>query len=606
MPYFLALISFAACVILTPVVRKGATIQGWVASPTADRWHKKPTALMGGIAIYTSISIPLLFHIDFGEFLHLFSYDYGNSLPVATVAWIGMTAVFILGLVDDLVRLKPQTKLLGQILVASMVAFLGFRLNWFESMTLDTLLTIFWIVGITNAFNLLDNMDGLCAGIGMISALTIVAIFHGIHPDCAHIAAMMAAALAAFLLFNFNPATIFMGDCGSLTIGFLISILTLMISQTPVMAPLSGVAAPVMIVMIPIMDTTLVTLIRILSGRKASTGGRDHASHRLVLMGFSERSAVLFLYGVSAVSGVGAVFVYRNDSLTAPSAIIPVLIAVLLMGIYLSQLRVYQEKEFSMLRNRTFTPILIDLTYKRQLLLVILDFGMIAFSYYLSYRLRFDSTDFLFYFKIFLKSLPAVIACKLVAFFAVGVYRGIWGYMSSNDVAVYLKASTFATFLSVTLVTFVYRFEDFSKGIFIIDWLLTTAALLGTRGFFRLTGDAMRRKTLAGEIVVIYGAGRGGEILLREILHNHGLNIKPAGFIDDDPLKIGKKLQGFSVLGSFENLPEILKTNGVTTLLISFRNQSQEKMAGIQDFCRDYGIALKQFSIQIEDIDDLA
>jgi UDP-GlcNAc:undecaprenyl-phosphate GlcNAc-1-phosphate transferase len=604
MPYFFAMISFAACVILTPLVRKAAALQGWVANPTADRWHKKPTALMGGIAIYAAISIPLLIHTDFSEFSRVFSHDFDNGLPVSAVVWIGMTAVFLLGLVDDLIRLKPQTKLLGQILVASLVAFLGFRLRWFESMTLDTLLTIFWIVGITNAFNLLDNMDGLCAGIGMISAFTVLAIFHGIHSDCAQIAAMTAAALAAFLLYNFNPATIFMGDCGSLTIGFIISILTLMISDTPIINSLSGIAAPVMVVLTPIMDTTLVTLIRILSGRKASTGGRDHASHRLVLMGLSERGAVLLLYGIGTISGIGAVFVYRNDTLTAPSVIIPVLLAVLLMGIYLSQLRVYPEKEFSMLRNRTFTPILIDLTYKRQLLLILLDFGMIAFSYYLSYRLRFDSTDFLFYFKIFLKSLPAVISCKLIAFFVVGVYRGIWGYMSSNDVAVYLKASTFATFLSVTAVTFIYRFEDFSKGIFIIDWLLTTAALLGTRGFFRLTGDAMRRKTLKGETVIIYGAGRGGEILLREIMHNQRLNIKPAGFIDDDPLKNGKKLQGYSVLGSFETLPAILKNDDITTLLISFKGQSPEKMADIQDFCRKHAIALKQFSIQIDTIDE--
>ena len=133
--------------------------------------------------------------------------------------------------------------------------------------------------------------------------------------------------------------------------------------------------------------------------------GRDHTSHRLVLMGFSEKKAVLFLYGVGAVSGLSANFVARSDSLTSPVVIIPVFIAIVLMGVYLSQLRVYPEKEFSALRNQRFTPILLDLTYKRQLLLVILDLILIAFSYYLSYRFRFSGPNFSYYFQIFLQSL---------------------------------------------------------------------------------------------------------------------------------------------------------------------------------------------------------
>jgi UDP-GlcNAc:undecaprenyl-phosphate GlcNAc-1-phosphate transferase len=355
--------------------------------------------------------------------------------------------------------------------------------------------------------------------------------------------------------------------------------------------------------MVPILDTTMVTLVRLLSGRKASTGGKDHTSHRLVLMGFSEKKAVLFLYGVGLVSGTAALFVSKSDTFTSPSVIIPLILSILLMGIYLSQLRVYPEKEFSVLRGRTFTPILVELTYKKQIVLVILDFCLIAFSYYLSYRLRFDSPHFPYYFKVFLKSLPAVIACKLTAFFLMGVYQSLWGYLSSNDVAVYLKASTLASFLSITAVTFAYRFEDFSKGIFIVDWFITTGAILGTRGFFRLTGDAMKRKALSGEQILIYGAGRGGEILLREILHNKRVKIKPVGFIDDDPLKTGKKLQGYSVLGTFDNLQALIQQKTVTSLLISFRENDPDRLQAIRAFCVQHNLGLKQFSIHIENVD---
>jgi len=501
------------------------------------------------------------------------------------------------------IRLKPQSKLLGQILVASLIAFLGFRLQWVTSLTLDTLMTIFWIVGITNAFNLLDNMDGLCAGTGMIAAVFLAAILSETSPEYALSAAILAGASAAFLVYNFNPASIFMGDCGSLMIGFGISLLSLGLSGMRTGNFMSAIAVPVMISMVPILDTTMVTLVRLLSGRKASTGGRDHTSHRLVLMGFSEKNAVLFLYGVGLVSGIAALIVSGSDTFTSPSVILPVILSILLMGIYLSQLRVYPEKEFSVLRGRTFTPILIEMTYKKQIVLVLLDFCLIAFSYYLSYRLRFDSFQFPYYFKVFLKSLPAVIACKLAAFFVIGVYRSIWGYLSSNDVAVYLKASTLASVLSILAVTFVYRFEDFSKGIFIVDWFITTGAILGTRGFFRLTGDAMKRKALSGEQILIYGAGRGGEILLREILNNKRLKIKPIGFIDDDPLKTGKKLQGYSVLGTFDNLGALIQQKTVTSLLISFRENNPDRMKTILAFCRQNNIGLKQFSIHVETVD---
>jgi len=598
-------ISFAICLILTPIVRQIALKRGWMACPAEDRWHNKPTALFGGIAIYLAVAIPLFVISDFSATLLPLTTPQNDAAisSFAPVFCIAITLMFLLGFADDVFRLKPQSKLLGQILVASLIAFLGFRLQWVTSLTLDTLLTIFWIVGITNAFNLLDNMDGLCAGTGIIAAVFLAIILSGTNPEYARCAAILAGASAAFLVYNFNPASIFMGDCGSLMIGFGISLLSLGLPGMNAGNSMTSIAVPVMIAMVPILDTTMVTLVRLLSGRKASTGGKDHTSHRLVLMGFSEKKAVLFLYGVGLVSGTAALFVSRSDTFTSPSVIIPLMLSILLMGIYLSQLRVYPEKEFSVLRGRTFTPILVELTYKKQIVLVILDFCLIAFSYYLSYRLRFGSPHFPYYFKIFLKSLPAVIACKLTAFFLMGVYRSLWGYLSSNDVAVYLKASTLASFLSIAAVTFAYRFEDFSKGIFIVDWFITTGALLGTRGFFRLTGDAMKRKALSGEQILIYGAGRGGEILLREILHNKRVKIKPVGFIDDDPLKTGKKLQGYSVLGTFDNLQALIQQKMVTSLLISFRENDPDRLQAVRAFCMQHNLGLKQFSIHIENVD---
>jgi len=600
--YWFFALSFILCLVSTPLVRRIARRKGWIAQPTTDRWHKKPTALAGGIAIYIATAIPLFLVADFPTLLpHFMRNSHTAPLPsVDAVVWIGITLFFLLGLLDDFRNIRPYSKLVGQILVASLVAFLGFRLHWLSSLTLDTTLTIVWIVGLTNAFNLLDNMDGLCAGVGAVSAVYTWLVLSDRMPGAAVVSMILCGTLVGFLFYNFNPASIFMGDSGSLLIGFCLAVLSLSYSQAGAGTTLSSVAVPVLLLLVPIFDTTLVTLIRTLSGRKASMGGMDHTSHRLVLMGFSEKGAVLFLCGISAVSGLSALFVNTTDTLTSPVVIIPLAISILLMGIYLAQLRVYPEQEFSLLRDRAYTPILIELTYKRQLMLVMLDFFLIGFVYYLSYRLRFDATVFPFYFKVFLRSLPAVIACKLLAFFMVGVYRGIWGFMSTEDVWVCIKGSLLATLLSVVAVTYIYRFQDFSKGIFLIDWLLSTGYLLGTRGSFRFFLETMRRKTLTGDCVLIYGAGRGGSILLREILNNRLLQVKPVGFIDDDPLKAGKKLQGYPILGDFQDIEALLRKYPINGLLVSFREGSPEKMDRLKAICRQNGLFLKQFSIHLD------
>ncbi len=603
MIYTLPVISLLLCLALTPLVRLVTRRRGWLAYPTKDRWHQKPTSLLGGVAIFAGFAVPLVAQVDFAGLLPLVVGAAASAPDIVSVTWAGAALLFLLGLADDFIHIKPHTKLVGQILVASMVTFLGFRLHWVTSLTIDTTLTILWIVGITNAFNLLDNMDGLCAGIGLIAACYFAALAGAHSSGAMMVALVLAGALAAFLCYNFNPASIFMGDCGSLTIGFILSMLALGYAGTGASNRLGAVAVPVMVLMVPVFDTTLVTLIRILSGRKASVGGKDHTSHRLVLMGLSERGAVLFLYGIAAVSGVSALFVDRADTLTSPAVMIPLAISILLMGVYLAQLRVYPEKEFSLLRNRAYTPVLIELTYKRQMLLVLLDFFLISFSYYLSYRLRFESPQFEQYFKVFLRSLPAVIACKFIAFFTLGVYRGIWRYLSTNDIYVYLKASAIGSMLSVTVITYLYRFEDFSKGIFLIDWFLVTGLLIGTRGSFRLFVETIRRKALKGARVLIYGAGRGGEILLREISNNAQLDLKPIGFIDDDPMKLGKRLQGYPVLGSFDELESVLNRHDIEGLLISFFQKDTARIEAARQICRTRGLFLKVFSISLENID---
>jgi UDP-GlcNAc:undecaprenyl-phosphate/decaprenyl-phosphate GlcNAc-1-phosphate transferase len=247
---------------------------------------------------------------------------------------------------------------------------------------------------------------------------------------------------------------------------------------------------------------------------------------------------------------------------------------------------------------------LFELTYKRQLLMIVLDFGLVSFAYYLSYRLHLSSAGFVGHFKVFLHSLPIVIGCKMGVFFVMGLYKGIWDYISTIDVFDCIKAAFVASILTYAVVTLGFQFSTFSKGIFLIDGMFTLAFLLFARGFFRLLSDFVKRRTLVGENVLIYGAGRGGELLLREILNNADLKLRPVGFIDDDSYKTGKQLQGYPIMGTFEDLEQLQKEHDIEGLVISFNGpQSTDAHNRAEAFCCENGLTLKKFKINLTQVD---
>src|SRR6185295_7953965 len=226
----------------------------------------------------------------------------------------------------------------------------------------DTMLTLAWIVGITNAFNLLDNMDGLCAGITLIAGTFLLFVFIGspgpIAAPALYLAALMGAT-AGFLVYNFHPASIFMGDTGSLFLGLNMAALTLVATSGAVgrSGVLSVVAGPVLPLLIPILDTTFVTALRLLSARRPSQGGRDHMSHRLVAVGLSERRAVTTLWALAAAGGLISVLVHRNETGWGIVAALTFVLAMIIFAVYLARIRVYEEGDLKALEGQAFTPL---------------------------------------------------------------------------------------------------------------------------------------------------------------------------------------------------------------------------------------------------------
>lgn len=583
--------SFGLAVVLTPLVRSGARTLGMVARPKTDRWHKKPTAMLGGVAIWASIALGYLIFV-----------------PKTNYGWVvigSSTFLFLVGLLDDILHTKPYQKLIGQVLGSAFVIYYGLTLPWTQSNSINMALTIFWLIGITNALNLLDNMDGLAAGIAVIAAgfLALNFITSGQY-TYALMLVTFGAALLGFLIYNSNPASIFMGDCGSLFIGFFLASSALVnLSGGRSRSFLPVLAVPILVLFIPIFDTTLVTVLRKLSGRSASQGGRDHTSHRLVALGLSERHAVWMLYGFAALSGTVAVVVQRVKTDVSLAAIAGFTILLTLIGVYLAGVKVYDEGAQLELKEKPLYAFLVDLSYKRRIFEVLLDVILIILAYWSAYAIQFGAFSDNPAWKLFLRTLPVLVFVKMAVFLAMGVYRGIWRYTSIDDLIVFVKAVALSSILSLMVVLFRFRFEGFSRTVFIIDGVLMLMFLGGSRMAFRLFRQLIPVTTSgSGHRVLIYGAGDAGELLLRELQNNRDLKLSPIGFLDDDPAKNGKVIHGLKVFGGNGDLGAVCFQHEIDEVLISSSRMSEERVEEILRSCKDQRVAVKRMRITIEDL----
>ena len=588
-------VSFVLALALTPVVRVLARRWGFVAKPKIDRWHKNPTAMMGGVGIWLAVICTYLVLV-----------------PHTKQGWVVVGAasfLFLVGLVDDWLHVKPYQKLIGQIIGAAIVVNYGLVLPWTRALPLNMLITIFWLIGITNAINLLDNMDGLATGIAAIAACFLTFNFlNGHQMTEAVMTAVFAGALLGFLVYNANPASIFMGDSGSMFIGFFLAgtaLVNVTGGRSRSFVPV--LAVPILVLFIPIFDTTFVTILRKLSGRAASQGGRDHTSHRLVALGMSERRAVWMLYGLAGLSGFMAIMVSRAKPDVSLALVGGFTIVLTLLGVYLAGVKGYDEEaDVRAARDKPLFAFLVDFSYKRRIFEVLLDVILIVLAYWSAYAIKFEPFSDSPAWKLFLRTLPVLVVVRLGAFLLFGVYRGIWRYTSIDDLMAFAKAVAAGSAVSLVIVLFKFRFQGFSRTIFVIDALVMLMLLAGSRVAFRFfrqvlpaaNGEKRQR-------CLIYGAGDAGELLLRELLNNRDLSYAPVGFIDDDPKKQGKVIHGFRVFGGNGMLGKIVGDHRIEQLLISTPRISEERLAEIARECEVRNIGLKRMSIRIESITDM-
>ncbi len=320
--------------LLTPLCLRLAVHRGFLDHPGAHKGHESPVPYLGGLAIVGALSVAVIA----AAVVRPPPSKFDELIIVLGIA-LGLSVV---GLVDDLRGLGATVRLAAEIGAGVGIWAIGIGVQFTGSGAANALLTVLWIVGITNAFNLLDNADGLSAGVAGVSAASFFAIAA---VDAQYLVAGLAIALAGcalgFLRHNYHPARIYMGDAGSLYLGFLLAYLGLKV-RYPLPENIALLVAPVVLT-IPILDTSLVTFTRLLHGRSPFRGGRDHISHRLMRLGFPVRWAVGSMYLATASLGVIALVISRVDRTSGDLLAGLVAILALIAGIALGRVPINES-----------------------------------------------------------------------------------------------------------------------------------------------------------------------------------------------------------------------------------------------------------------------
>jgi UDP-GlcNAc:undecaprenyl-phosphate/decaprenyl-phosphate GlcNAc-1-phosphate transferase len=598
MIWLLFVVSLLLSVFLVWVVRSTSVKLGRVVQPREDRWHRRPTPTLGGVGIYLAF------------ILSLFIYYLINE-PADWRRWgllAGSTIVFFIGLYDDIKKISPPAKLVGEILAAAVVVFLGYKTNFFTpripnaliAQIPNILLTFFWLVGITNAINLLDNMDGLAAGIALIN-VGFLSYFFWLYGDQALfvVSLALAGSIAGFLIFNFPPASIFMGDSGSLFLGFTLAVLA--IARQPRASNVFAImGVPTVLFLLPILDTSLVTITRILRGQSPVQGGRDHTSHRLIAFGLSERRALIVLYAVALLSGFAAIIIDRAGYWLS-LLLVPILVVTLaLLVAYLGRLKVVVSS--ASVRDGTFSRLIVELTYRRRLLEIMLDFILIAIAYYVAFLFSFGFIMDDAKMELYLRSLPIALAGSYVSYFFFGVYRGVWRYVGLDDLFRYAKASLGAVALVAVTTLLLDTKNVYTLTIFMFFGIFIFLSLTASRSSFKILDLISSRQTRPEEErILILGAGDAGEMAVRWILMNPDFGYRPVGFLDEDPFNTGRQIHGVAVLGGLDQLEGILEQNKIDGVVVTSGSKIPEELVEkVIAICHAHGRWVRSLRLEFE------
>jgi UDP-GlcNAc:undecaprenyl-phosphate/decaprenyl-phosphate GlcNAc-1-phosphate transferase len=497
--------------------------------------------------------------------------------------------------------MRPLKKFGLQALVVAVVVIAAPRFVLTPWRLLNVILAGFFLLSTVNAFNLIDGLDGLAGGIGIAAAMTAAAVA-GLHrdPQAVMQCLAIAGALAGFLLYNLHPASIFMGDSGALPLGLLLGIVALRVGGDSGQSKLAHYAVPVLIMLVPLLDTAIVSISRIATGIPISRRGLDHSHHRLLALGLSDERAVALCWGVALVAGGCAVAI---TLMPYPYlvATLPLMVVVFgVIGLFMADLTFDANSPgtvHSYLRG--MARLIVAWTYKRRMAEALFDLVLMPAAYFGAFLLRLDFMIDEGRVNAILKTMPWVIVATYAGFAAAGVYRGIWRYAGFSDIMRFANGSILAG-IFVVLISLAHPLA-LSGSIAVLYVILLLNLLIASRFSFQAIRKAMAWMAEPADRVLIIGAGPLAESAARYLASVAG-PVRLIGFADDDNFKFGKVVHGRPVLGSTNDLEAILTRTWFNQILIASEELPGDRMAWLSEMAARHQIAIRRFTIGMSEM----
>ncbi len=611
----LLLIAFGTAFTLTPCIRHMARAMGVVDQPNPRKVHKTATPLLGGVSIAIAIGGTVLAasvvgaRMDFGPVL-----DWSIVSPIL----IGAAVVFCTGLWDDVRPLPVWVKLLCQAVAAAVAIGYGIRVNHmslfggssFELGIWAIPVSFFWILGITNAFNLLDGLDGLVSGLAIIiAAANALFLFSLGEMQMLLLLLVLFGALLGFLPYNFNPATIFLGDSGSLVIGYILSVTAISGGQNSVTS--LAVIIPLLLFGLPIVDTLLSMVRRLAASVKLHQASRArlkdrircagamfeadrrHIHHRLLALGFSHRHAVLVLYGIAlamaALAMLSVLAQYRNAGM--------LLIAV--GAATYAGIRRLDYDEIELFPTGAVLRWYEQTRVNRRLVRVLIHAMLVATAYWGAFFLKYDHLGTHALHAWYLHAFPIHLVMQFLFFYIMGLHRGVWRTLGVRDLICISGALLQANMLSY-IVALLYVPPVGTLSFFFIDTLLLGVLILGVRSAYRVLRTLRPHDAVAGRETLICDAGPHGQSILRELQQNPDCGLRPIGFLDNNNALHGHTVDRIPILGSIDDLRSIVDHYPVTCLILPEEQLSERRLHSITGLCQGRNISVMRGGVHLQ------